>query len=811
MTDELNIRENQARKDALGIKLDNLPGDDEVGEHSWALANGAETGPSSPPPPAQAASSTESRPLLDTIPEEPEEEEKDEDASPFAGFPGFGGDEEETPKGPGLDIQRFIRGILSRRGLIATVASLITGLFTLLAVTFLHPSWIATVTLIKRSSTDLFVVGTSGSPFKPQTYRLETLMDTLLLPSTLEETLRRSGVGQEMEARKFVKAIEVKQGKNSNILNINIQWDEREKAAELANNLAEIFIDKNRAIRRSDAEEALLYYQEQLRQAEKEAADLDAELQAFQEEYKISDITTQIQVLVTDISSLKMQYETSKAQVKALTKDLDRLNRAIEKEPEMIVQSSYYQNPLKKNLTELEWALEQARGRYTDDNPKVIDLISRINQIKSLIERGKDEDNQSNTFAHNPVREELMTKRYETEGLLNQERIRAASLEKTLRELEERLELLSAKQKDYEQLKAKKDAAALLRSKLANRVEEARVMMERNEADFEILERAVPPDEPESSGRRIMVIAGAVLGTGAGLFLALLLELLDKRVRTRRDALDLGGTELVLEFQHVPDYEQVVIDTQYPTEPVVTIFRRFVNKLDAALKPEQWQSLAIISLERRVGRSLIATDMAQTLALKEREVILVDADLTPLAGERPETLYELEKPEMGLLQVLESGADPMQALQQTVTPGVRLLSASSEAEIPDTAVLQLGSRRMSALVRYLRGFKGHVLYDLSPLQDIETIYECAVAIGNAMLVVRSGQSIRPDVKEMVERLQEQGVEIQAAVITDVPYELMQEKPVYEPAPVKKKNWLPWKKRKKAPKGKDNKQTVEATT
>ncbi|MCB1734800.1 MAG: hypothetical protein H6981_07755 [Gammaproteobacteria bacterium] len=816
MNDELSIRKQQERKAALENDEAPLDDDSDLSGLDWDIRepepgsassaesqaqyqtkpqakprtepraespSGRASGPdipvsADPMPKSEPATDSNGFPTLAGIPETaPELPTQSDDAMPFA-FPGMGEDEEAPSKGSGLDIQRLLKGIWSRRKLVTLIAGTITVLFLVMAMTLVEKKWLANVTMIKRSSQDEFQIGKFGKPFKPQTYNLQTLLDTLLLPSVLQETVRRSGI--DLQPRKLVKYIEAQVGKESTIFQIKVTWKDPNVAAEIANNLVDIFIARNREIRRADAEETLLYYSNQLQSAQQTARQTNAELQSFQEEYQISDLETEITVLVGQLTNLETEQKALQAEVEATRKDLTRLEAAIETEPEMIVQSSYYVNPLQKNLSDLEWELEQARGRYTDENPKVKDLKTRIATIKGLIEKGGDSGSPSNTYANNPVRQELTVKRYQTTSDYKQREARLGALDKLVKEMRDKLNMLTAKKQENNQLKAKVDSIELLADNLRNRVEEARVLMLRNESDFDIIERARPPDEAEPSGRKTLAILGVILGGGLGLMIALLQEFLDKRVRTRREAQDLGEGKLTFEFQKVPESAQIVVDTQFPGEPVVGIFRRMANDMDGTLEAEDWQSLALVSPERQTGRSLVATNLAQALALKERHVVLVDADLGDNAGERPVSLYELNDPHPGLIELLAGDVQPDDVLGVTENRFVRVVRPNRHNAPDGNAIHLLGSIAMADLIDRLKRFPGHVIYDLPPATGQETVVEAIRHIGNALVVVRSGQTPKPDIRDLVERLIELGVTMQATVITEVPEDLVQEKPVFEP-------------------------------
>ena len=82
--------------------------------------------------------------------------------------------------------------------------------------------------------------------------------------------------------------------------------------------------------------------------------------------------------------------------------------------------------------------------------------------------------------------------------------------------------------------------------------------------------------------------------------------------------------------------------------------------------------------------------------------------------------------------------------------------------------LLLGGKRMLKLIAGLRRFRGRVIYDLPALQGHETALEAAAAIGNVVLVLRSGWSRRADTRQLVELLQRRHINILGTWVIDVP-------------------------------------------
>ena len=413
-------------------------------------------------------------------------------------------------------------------------------------------------------------------------------------------------------------------------------------------------------------------------------------------------------------------------------------------------------------------------------------IQKRIATLEQLIEESNDEVAPENEYRLNPKREELSLRAQTLEDDIKVAEAQAAAVKQTLDEARSSLNALTVARTGYQELTAELREAEQLVDKLAARQAEVRVALLRNNPGFSILERATPPIWPEPSLRKLVAAAGVILGGGLGLFVALVLEFLDPIIRTARDAKGLTGCELVLEFQQAPHGDDAVIDHVVPTAPVSTLFRTMINDLRTALAPRDWRSLAITSAEPASGRSLVAVNLASALALKDELTLLVDADVRADAGPRPESLFGVEAlhPPAEITDVLAGAAAPEDAYEPTTNPYVRILSAGDYED--DRGLLLLGSRGFKDLTRRVRREGEHVLYDLPPINAMEAVIEAAAAVGNVLLVARSGHTRRADLKAAATALAAREIPIRAVIVTGIPRHLIAGKRTFEPPPKPKK-------------------------
>ncbi len=635
---------------------------------------------------------------------------------------------------PRLPFDRLVRALWTRKGLVAIVSGLVTIATVVLVFTLVQRNWQAVTTLMLRQDAEELSVG-GGKPYQVPEYRLETLLDTLKLPSSLQAAAENAGI--DAGPTTLAGAVDVSVARNSDVLNLKVLWSDAVGAARLANALAEVFVERTLQIRVEEAQEDLNRYLSQLDEARIRVRLADTAVLGFQQEHEVSDFDEETKARLIDLSRLESEHRTVVAEVDGLITARAELQAAIAVQPETTVNSTLYRNPLRKRLEEFRWQLKEARSRYTDNNPKVVKLQREIAALELVLDENGEQSAPERTDGPNELRQDMQLRMHTLNDEIRKTEGRASGLALSVQEIRAKLSYLSAREKEYAALKANQDAARQLESSLAAKAEEARVAAFSGEAAFHVLELAAVPANPAPSGRKLMVAAGMILGLGFGLALALLLEVIDPRIRDRRDTAALfegGVTEGFPTIRRISPHHRMNKDAQR--------WRRLVNDLEAdgPLNP-----LAVVSLTDREPRSMAAWNIAATFASKSLETVLAGAD---------------------------SGADPDGDVSH------------AKRRILPTAVPRLGRAFMSKpeggtgsiiegdaeWVQDLKCVAARTVVDIPPLADDETALELVAAIGNAVIVTTSGVTDRGAAEQLVSRLRSRGVEIMGAIVTDLPPE-----------------------------------------
>ena len=663
-----------------------------------------------------------------------------------------------------LDIRRFIAGILQRKWLVVVTASLVTLSVLAMILFAVDRYWQASTTLIKRSHQDRMALA-ERDPFKSQDYNLATLIDTLKLPSSLEKV--RDSLGLQTSITTLARAIEVSLGRESKIINLKVTWDDPEIVAQAANIVAETFIERTRGLMRDDAKTAYNYYFAQLEESRSKASQLSARVLEFKQKNGISDLDAETKVILEEMSRLQGEYNTRLAETDALKEAKKRLIDAIAEEPEQVITYTIYRSPLKNRLAEYEWELRDALSKYTSENPKVIKLKQRISALKQMIELNRDEAVPENTYTPNTKLEEMELRLQQITDDIKLHEAMAGALRQTIGDMEQKLGIIATQDKEFMLLRAQLDGMLKLENQLAQRVEETRLAMQRNEASFDIVERAIPPTDPLPSGRKLLAVVGLFLGVSSGLLLAIVLELRDPFLRSKRDVVKITGNEICLEVPVLGDDQSGLVDINDPISALSNLYRGLVNDVDA-MNNLQNKITGIASIESSIGRSMVSANLAFARSLKGQQTLVIDTDLRSDLDDRVDSFLGKRESSKGLYEYLVDGT-PLQVNEaggnnpDFICAGMSIADTHGLLALPQTNLLSLTDNNSDC----------YRIFDLPPLQGLEPAFEVASQLGRIILVTRSGQTRRSDLRQCVDQLAQRGIEVVASVVLDVPADRME--------------------------------------
>ena len=196
-----------------------------------------------------------------------------------------------------------------------------------------------------------------------------------------------------------------------------------------------------------------------------------------------------------------------------------------------------------------------------------------------------------------------------------------------------------------------------------------------------------------------------------------------------------------------------------PQSAAAEAFRSLRINIQFASLDQTLQLITITSAGIDEGKSLVAANLAITMAQAEQRVILVDCDLR-----RPalHTLFGVNN-DSGVTSMLFANEGDAPPLQATSVPGLQLLASGP---LPPRPADILGSRRMGEILQSLRGLADVVIIDTPPVLAVSDAVVLAPRVDGVILVMQAGHTRREPAKQARIVLEKAKAHIVGVVLND---------------------------------------------
>ncbi len=279
---------------------------------------------------------------------------------------------------------------------------------------------------------------------------------------------------------------------------------------------------------------------------------------------------------------------------------------------------------------------------------------------------------------------------------------------------------------------------------------------------IEVRARAVEPLRRSSPNWLIWLPGGAFLGLAVSVGLAFLLEIADKSVRTPRDVSPIS----VLGMIPTSDDDEIEIDrpetacVDAPHSIFAEAFRNLRANLFFSAPAEQQGVLLITSPSGGNGKTTVATNLAISIALSGRRVLLIDANFRRAA--LPRIFSNMT--EDGLSNILIGQGRLADLVTTTSVPGLDVLSAGP---IPPNPAELLGGSYLRDLVVDARSQYDQVIIDGPPVLLVSDAMVLAGAVDGVLLVCQYRVTSRGALQRARTQLDAMNARLFGAVMNEV--------------------------------------------
>ncbi|HEX6145086.1 MAG TPA: polysaccharide biosynthesis tyrosine autokinase [Geminicoccaceae bacterium] len=284
--------------------------------------------------------------------------------------------------------------------------------------------------------------------------------------------------------------------------------------------------------------------------------------------------------------------------------------------------------------------------------------------------------------------------------------------------------------------------------------------------DARIISQAVPPEQPSTPGPRVFAMIGFTLSSAFGGFLALVLERLNRRVRSAAALEQSLGVPVLGLMPRLPNRRARRNVARYMVERPMSEFAESGRSLlmGLQLSPEGYRSPAVLitSALPEEGKSTLSLALAVAAASSGFKVLLIDLDLRrPALSQR---LSGGRRGVGGLVDHVEGDLTLEELVQHEARTGIDFIVAGRPTPRP---LIVLQSPELRHLIETARKAYDFVILDSAPLLAVAEARTAARLADRVILAARWRRTDTEAVSHAVYVLLQMQAELAGCVLTDV--------------------------------------------
>jgi len=535
---------------------------------------------------------------------------------------------------------------------------------------------------------------------------------------------------------------------DSTAIGIQFQSADAEKAAKIANAIAEAYVDDQLNAKFEATQKTSQWLADRLQQLSSQVQAAEAAVQQYKADANINETSAGTSVIQEQLGQLNGQLilaRSTLAEQEARYGQVLALKRSGHSGDVSQVVASPLITQLRGQETELMRQEAELNAKYGARHPKMLDLEAEKKNLESKI------DDEVARVIETVASDVAVA------------RAHVSSLQGSLAQLEGQTSTQARASVKLKQLESTANSTRALYEAFLSKFKEAQGQQGIETPDARVISHAEVPGGPSFPNKQYTLGIAVPAGIFLGLLLALVAERLDAGFRTNSQIEKLVGLPVLATLPEMPGLKGAECAADAMIDKPLSSYTEAVRGLQIGLAhsnvDQKAKTVLVTSSVPNEGKTTVALSLARLAARSGQRVVLVDADLrhpsvAPTLG--------VSKPEKGILEVLVGDAPVEECLIKDPKSTVSaLLATKSPGNPPDL----LGSGAMHKLIDGLRKTFDMVIIDSAPLLPVHDARVLAHLADAVVFVVRWDKTPREAVVGSVRALADSQARVAGIALT----------------------------------------------
>lgn len=331
-----------------------------------------------------------------------------------------------------------------------------------------------------------------------------------------QEATQGKGQLRDWLATLLQKNLDVKPSRESNVININYTGADPDFAAAVSNAFAQAYIDVNLDLRVAPARQYATFFDEQTKSAREKLEKAQQALSDYQQKNGITSTDERM-----DFETAKLNETSSQLTgIQGQTTDSQSKRASNKADTVAEVMQSPLINGLKADIARLEAKLNESKGNLGANHPQILRSEAELATLRSQL----DAETRKITTSIETTYQVSKQREAQLQGALAAQKARVLVLNKQRDELNVLRRDIESAQRAFEIV--------------SQRASQTNIESQTNQTNIAVLNPAIAPPAPSKPRVFLNILVSVFLGTLLGVGLALLLELMNRRVRSTEDLVE---------------------------------------------------------------------------------------------------------------------------------------------------------------------------------------------------------------------------------------------------------------------------------
>lgn len=502
--------------------------------------------------------------------------------------------------------------------------------------------------------------------------------------------------------------------KQASVINLTLIDNIPEKGTVVLNELIKQYLKANLEDKNRIADSTVKFIDERLVLVSNELSGIEKNIEIFKTTNKIADIGEQSKLLLKNTSD-NVQKGTQLQVELSVIKDLESFLQNNINDRKTVPSSLLMDDPnfvsLIKSYNELQLARDKRLMTQTPENPVVQTMDEQLRNLR-----------QSLLSSIGSIKRGVQTS-------INQ-------VDRYTSGFESQISTIPAKERQFLDFSRQQAIKQELYVFLLTKREETAVSKASNIAITEIVDSAKSESEPFKPVRLLILLGGFLAGFIIPFAISYGRQLLNDKVTSIADIQSVTKAPILAEIAHSSTANVFAVTRNSRTQ-IAERFRALRTHLNYLLPSDAEKTILITSCMGGEGKSFLSINLAQTLALANKKVLLMEMDLR-----KPKIREYLNLKKIGYSNFIVSKDDSWgQYIQKAGDNNTFDVFCSGPVPPNPTELLLLP--KTGKLMQYLQNEYDYIIIDTAPVGLVTDAEILATYANLTLYVVRHNYSLKP--------------------------------------------------------------------